>query len=58
MSIIARFKMLWLGLEMNFADIPWQKSNITGVAIENIKVLLRLHICYLISVKKQPPADD
>ncbi len=50
--------MLWLGLEMNFADIPWQKSNITGVAIENIKVLLRLHICYLISVKKQPPADD
>jgi len=33
MSIIAIFNMLWLRLELNFADIPWQKPNITRVAV-------------------------
>jgi hypothetical protein len=33
MSIIAIFNMLWLRIEANFADIPWQKPNITRVVI-------------------------
>jgi hypothetical protein len=33
MSIIGRPNMLWLGSKEDIADIPWQKPNITRVAI-------------------------
>jgi len=33
MSIMVVFNMLWLELEVFFADISWQKPNITMVVI-------------------------
>jgi len=46
MLIIVVLNMLWLEAVTIFADILWQKPNITRVAIENIRVLPILHIRY------------
>jgi len=42
--------MLWRGIKEDFADIPWQISNITQLVIESIGTSAKVVICSKISL--------